>query len=89
MVSNRPLGKPSDIGANENLSETTNQIQTDVEYPKSFDMPKSSESSKTHDTSKDGLSNLGKRKRVAEEDVQLMVGMTCVVNNVAKAFTNL
>jgi hypothetical protein len=42
------------------------------------------ENSKSNDSSKGAPSNLGKRKRVAEEDRELMVGLTNAVNNVAE-----
>ncbi|TVU44810.1 hypothetical protein EJB05_04269, partial [Eragrostis curvula] len=86
MGSGEALGKPTDLGANDPLSETTDQSMFEGEYPRTCDMPRSAESSKTHESSKDVPAN-PKRRRVSEEDASLMIGMTAAVKDVAEAFT--
>jgi hypothetical protein len=85
MGSNEAFGRPIDFSTPETQSDMTGREETDFVDPfKTPDSQKTMDNSKSNDSSKGAPSNLGKRKRVAEEDCELMVGLTNAVNNVAK-----
>ena len=83
MGSTESFGK-APVQSPQTPSETTNMPGFN-ELENLADHIRSAEPIKTREASKDVPTNLGKRKRVAEEDRDLMVGLTGAVNNVAES----
>jgi hypothetical protein len=85
MGSNEPFGKPVDLSTPEPQSNMIEQEE--LEFVDPFKTPgsqKTMDSNKSNESSKGVPTNLSKRKRVAKEDRELMIGLTTAVNNVVE-----
>jgi hypothetical protein len=85
MGSSEAFGRPVDFNTTETQSDMTDREEVEFVEPfKTPDSQKIMDSTKSNESSKGAPINLGKRKCVAEEDHELMIGLAIVVNNVAE-----
>jgi hypothetical protein len=85
MGSNEPFGELVDLSTPETQFDMTRQEELEFIDPfKTPDSQKTMDSNKSNQSSKGVPTNLGKRKHVAKEDPELMIGLTTIVNNVVE-----
>jgi hypothetical protein len=85
MGSSEAFDRPVDFNTTETQSDMTDREEVEFVEPfKTPDSQKTMDSTKSNESSKGAPSNLGMRKRVAEEDCELMIGLTTAIINMAE-----